>query len=202
MRRMEPHRRLRWRHERAFTPSPPRIQPGPLNYPTDSRSHLAPSLHVPSRPFTSLHVHARIPTTRAERARQTSAAAHRQHDATYPVPQLLHFLPRASPRSLHLPATLCQVPIPGSALTTAMSSAEARRRALQGRMVATGGWGAWHPHNYLELISLPDSARVRILLCSLSTKVCLTSSVGPDDGASTLRPGLHSSDRSYAEMYS
>ena len=88
-------------------------------------------------------------------------------------------------------------PIAGSALSPGLPALEQKRRAFQRPLLS--GWATWHPHNYMSFISLPDSAQISLILCQLSTKECLTASVGPDDHSSTLRPGLHAIDRSYAE---
>ena len=61
-------------------------------------------------------------------------------------------------------------PIPAASLSTTLAPLEQRRRALQRPMLEQGGWGGWAPHNYLSLISLPDSARVSLMLCQLSTR--------------------------------
>ena len=89
--------------------------------------------------------------------------------------------------------------LPLSALTPTLPRDELRRLALHKSLVA--GWGAWHPRNYLSLVSLPDSSALGLMLCQLSTRECLTASVGPDDRSSTLRPGLHALDRSYGIMF-
>merc|ERR1740117_1197586 len=89
--------------------------------------------------------------------------------------------------------------IPATALSPTLPPLEQRRRDFQRPLIA--GWGAWHPHNYLAFVSLPDSAMLEVMLCKLSTEECLTASIGPDDRASTIRPGLHALDRSYGQMY-
>ena len=70
--------------------------------------------------------------------------------------------------------------IPAEALTPSLPPNEIRRRALQRQMLSEAGWGAWAPHNYLSLVSLPSAARVSLMFCRISSKTCLTSSIGPD----------------------
>eukprot|EP00966_Prymnesium_polylepis_P188131 4360210-Prymnesium_polylepis.1 len=114
----------------------------------------------------------------------------------------------SDPTSVHVRWRVCSggdcsaVPlqeIPQTALTPRTPPLEQRRAQLQRSLVS--GWGAWQPRNYLSLISLPDSARLSLMLCQLSSHACLTASVGPDDKAAIVRPGLHALDRSYAQYY-
>ena len=99
-------------------------------------------------------------------------------------------------------SSVAPAPIPAAALAPALAPLEQRRRALQRPLLEDGGWGAWAPHNYMSLISLPDSARVSLMLCQLSTRSCLTTTRGQDAPKPiVLRAGLHAFDRSFAQYY-
>jgi putative isomerase len=89
-------------------------------------------------------------------------------------------------------------PIPEAALAPGLPPQEAARVALQ-RGLATG-WGLWLHGDVLSIVGLPSSARLKLLLCRVSTADCLQH-VGSIHPAGALRVGLHAHDRSIAQMY-
>jgi len=89
-------------------------------------------------------------------------------------------------------------PIPEAALAPGLPPLEATRVALQRGLAS--GWGLWLHGDVLSIIGLPSSARLKLLLCRVSTSDCLLH-VGSMHPAGALRVGLHAHDRSIAQMF-
>ena len=94
--------------------------------------------------------------------------------------------------------------IAAPALAPGLPPLEAARVALQRQLAA--GWGLWMHSDVLSVVGLPSSAKLKVLLCRLSTMDCLQ--LLRDDCwpkmqhcSSTWRRGLHAHDRSIAQMY-
>ena len=95
------------------------------------------------------------------------------------------------------PADLSKaVPVPTTALTAALVAEEQTRVALQTNL--TVGWGCWG-NSVLDIVLMPEAARLTVGLCQISTGKCITST-RPSD-TDTMRVAEHAYDKSYARMF-
>ena len=87
-------------------------------------------------------------------------------------------------------------PIAPSILAPALVPSEETRVALQQNL--TNGWGTW-ANSVLDLVLMPEGARITIGLCQLSTGKCI-SSTRPSD-TDTMRVAEHAYDKSFVRMF-
>jgi hypothetical protein len=87
-------------------------------------------------------------------------------------------------------------PLPSSILSPTISDAEAKRISAQTRV--TTGWGCW-ANSVLDIVLLPEGARLTVGLCEISTGKCILST-RPSDTA-TMRVAEHAYDKSFVRMF-
>lgn len=87
-------------------------------------------------------------------------------------------------------------PIDSSILTPAIAPEEETRAALQQNL--TNGWGTW-ANSVLDIVLMPEGARITVGLCQYSTGKCI-SSTRPSD-TDTMRVAEHAYDKSYVRMF-
>jgi hypothetical protein len=89
--------------------------------------------------------------------------------------QLYHLAPSAGPSTASVAwcadgGASCAL-LPTTSLSPALPAPEIQRRSLQ-RTLAQG-WGNWLHRDILSVVLLPDSAVVTVMICQISTGVCL-----------------------------
>ena len=87
-------------------------------------------------------------------------------------------------------------PIDSSLLVPSIAPEEMTRVALQQNL--TNGWGTW-ANSVLDLVLMPEGARITVGLCQYSTGKCITST-RPSD-TDTMRVAEHAYDKSYVRMF-
>jgi hypothetical protein len=87
-------------------------------------------------------------------------------------------------------------PIDPSLLSPTLAPAEQTRVALQQNL--TNGWGAW-ANSVLDLVLMPEGARITVGLCQVSSGKCITST-RPSD-TDTMRVAEHAYDKSFVRMF-
>ena len=95
-----------------------------------------------------------------------------------------------------MPAPASFAPLPTALLMPTLSAAEAKRSATQ-RALATG-WGCW-ANSVLDLVLLPEAARLTAALCQLSSGSCVAATDPSDTGV--MRAAEHAYDKSYVRMF-
>ena len=92
----------------------------------------------------------------------------------------------------------------GGSLSPQLPALEVQRRAMQADLAT--GWATWVFDDMLAIASLPSGLTVRPVLCQASNSSnCMEQLIvnaGGEGGASNVRVGSHSYDRSYAEVES
>eukprot|EP00937_MAST-01D_sp_MAST-1D-sp2_P000362 g362.t1 len=88
-------------------------------------------------------------------------------------------------------------PLPAAALVPALSAAEQKRAALRTNL--TAGWGCW-ANSVLDIVLLPEAARLTVALCQLSNGGACVASTDPSD-TGTMRVAEHAYDKSYVRMF-
>jgi hypothetical protein len=81
-------------------------------------------------------------------------------------------------------------------LSPAVVAEEEQRIALQRNI--TDGWGTW-ANSVLDLVLMPEGARLTVGLCQVSTNKCITSTRPSDTG--TMRVAEHAYDKTYVRMF-
>ena len=87
-------------------------------------------------------------------------------------------------------------PVPSAVLSPSVVAEEAKRVSLQRNI--TNGWGTW-ANSVLDLVLMPEGARLTVGLCQLSSGKCITSTRPSDTG--TMRVAEHAYDKSYVRMF-
>jgi len=98
----------------------------------------------------------------------------------------------------------------GHSYTPVLPPLEQKRRDLQSKLLQ--GWGLFYDMSYTDQVLLPHGARIRLAVCEVdkdSGGKCLQEARidWPETGNntlapnSTIRPGVHTYDRSYAHLY-
>eukprot|EP01052_Picozoa_sp_SAG31_P029936 SAG31_NODE_3024_length_4780_cov_2.631275_3_plen_514_part_00 len=87
-------------------------------------------------------------------------------------------------------------PINPSLFSPALAPAEQTRVDLQQNL--TNGWGTW-ANSVLDLVLMPEGARITVGLCQISSGKCITSTRPSDTG--TMRVAEHAYDKSYVRMF-
>ena len=87
-------------------------------------------------------------------------------------------------------------PIDAAMLKPTLVPEEATRVALQQNL--TNGWGTW-ANSVLDLVLMPEGARLTVGLCQISSGKCISSTRPSDTG--TMRVAEHAYDKSYVRMF-
>ena len=87
-------------------------------------------------------------------------------------------------------------PIEPRLLSTTLAPAEQTRVTLQQNL--TNGWGTW-ANSVLDLVLMPEGARITVGLCQISSGKCITST-RPSD-TDTMRVAEHAYDKSFVRMF-
>ena len=78
-------------------------------------------------------------------------------------------------------------PLPVAQLSTGLPDEEHSRRQLQRE--GSVGWGSWLHRDILSVVLLPDSAVVTVLICRISTGICLQNAQIDANGGSVGKAG-------------
>lgn len=88
------------------------------------------------------------------------------------------------------------VPVDTALLSPFLEAPEIERVALQNKIM--DGWGAW-ANSVLDVVLLPEAARLTVGICQISTGKCITST-RPSD-TDTMRVAEHAYDKSYVRSF-
>ena len=85
------------------------------------------------------------------------------------------------------PTTPSCAPLPVAQLSTGLPDEEQSRRQLQRE--GSAGWGSWLHRDILSVVLLPDSAVVTVMICRISTGICLQNAQIDANGGSAGKAG-------------
>jgi hypothetical protein len=87
-------------------------------------------------------------------------------------------------------------PVAAELVSPTIASEEVTREELQRNL--TDGWGTW-ANSVLDIVLMPEAARLTVGLCQISTGNCITAT-RPSD-TDTMRVAEHAYDKSYVRMF-